>query len=156
MRRRDLIGLVVLAWCACVPRVRSALQRAPSVTVSLDVPPEQRWDKALAASLDAHGFQHGFLPVFAHYNASVFDDVLPHERDWAALEAATRRTFPTTFAELQGIAAAFARRGHVVTPAYLVGWLWIHELEHVSALGQRLERVSASERSSRVCLTSLC
>ncbi|CAJ1389830.1 unnamed protein product [Effrenium voratum] len=115
----------------------SALEMAPRFVLDLKKPPEERWEGAVDLILQRHGYAHSFAPVFAEHNATLFDHLTAEH--FEALGQAVERHFPSTAAELKGLARQFQGKGFAVSFQYLAAWLYFHELAHSDAKATDLE-----------------
>jgi N-acylethanolamine-hydrolysing acid amidase len=135
--------VVVLALALIVtPRGSPAMRVAPTFTVDLAKPPEQRWIGAVGTVLALHAWEYSFEPLMTYYQ-STFVDLVSDANQTAVLRVVERR-FPEEFAELSGIAADFAAHGHPeVSVQWLSLWFWFHELSHAAELNMGLPECTA-------------
>ena len=105
-----------------------SVERPSHFTMNLDAPPEKRWKGAIAAVLRQHSSEHGFGPVFAAHNQSMYNQITPAQ--WSRMGEAVKKNYPEHATELRSISAQFREAGYSVSFEYLVGWLYFHELAH--------------------------
>jgi N-acylethanolamine-hydrolysing acid amidase len=117
---------IVLAAAAAA----SAMTITPRAIVDLGLAPSERWNAVVNASLTFVPFSEGMQPIFASHNASLFNNVSLSQFEllWQSL----REFWPERAQELAGLASAISShpRGGWVSPQYLAGWVWFHELAH--------------------------
>jgi len=126
---------------------------APTGTVDLDLPPEQRWAQVVTHIIHRHGYESSFASLVNIINAAMGE--APELID--VLHAVTAERFPTFYAEIIGVVKTLRNLGygesHGVTLRTFIVLNWMSELQHVNLTSSAF--AGAQQAFNRLACTSL-